>query len=53
MKHFAILYEIDDEKSDEFEKEIKSDERVRMYYSEDKVDKDGYSLLLQSFKNEI
>jgi len=53
MKHFAILYAIEDEKSDEFEKEINSDERVLMYYSEDNVDEDGYSCLLQSFKNNI
>ena len=53
MKHFAILYEIDDEKSDEFEKEINSDERVLMYYSDDDVHEDGSSSLLRSFKNEI
>lgn len=53
MKHFAILYKIEDEKSDEFEKSIQSDERVVMYYSDDKVDEEGYSSLLQSFKNEI
>lgn len=53
MKHFAILYEIEDEKSEEFENAINSDERVIIYYSDDNVDKDGYSALLRAFKNEI
>lgn len=53
MKHFAILYEIEDEKSEEFEKSIKSDKQVRMYYSDDKVDENGHSHLLRAFKNEI
>ena len=53
MKHFAILYKIDDKKSDEFEKEINSDERVLMYYSDDGISEDGHSSLLRSFKNDI
>lgn len=51
MKHFAILYEIEDDKSEEFENDIKSDKKVRMYYSDDEVDKDGYSYLFRAFKN--
>lgn len=53
MKHFAILYQIEDEKSEEFEKSINSDERALMYYSDDEVDEDGHSSLLQAFKNKI
>lgn len=53
MKHFAILYQIEDEKSEEFEKSINSDERALMYYSDDEVDEDGHSRLLRAFKNEI
>ena len=53
MKHFAILYEIEDEKSEEFEKSLRSDKRIRMYYSDDEVDKEGHSYLLRAFKNEI
>lgn len=31
MKHFVILCEIEDEKSEEFEKRIYSDKQVLMY----------------------
>lgn len=53
MKHFAILYQIEDEKSEEFEKSICSDERVISFYTDDKVDEDGYSGLSYAFTHEI
>ena len=53
MKHFAVFYEIKDEESEKFENDIKSDEKVRMYYSDDDVDKKGFSYLWSSFKNNI
>lgn len=53
MKHFAILYEIKDEESEEFENKLRSDKKVRMYYLDEDVTKDGSSSLLRAFKNEI
>ena len=53
MKHILVFYQVSDEKAEEILESIKGNPEVKDYCYDDKVDKNGQSLLWDSYFHEL